>query len=125
MGETRARSHGEKLQRAEEEGRTLQGRQVQGAEGQPWGRGELAGEIAMAAGLASCARLLRVGQGAGGVEEAGAEEEGLLLARKRSRGTCAHGAGRGAEGGACCSPEGGADHGEERSRAPCCWLLLP
>jgi hypothetical protein len=49
MGETRARSHGEKLQRAEEEGRTLQGRQVQGAEGQPWGRGELAGEIAMAA----------------------------------------------------------------------------
>jgi hypothetical protein len=24
-------------------------------------------------------------------------------------------------GGACCSPEGGAGHGEERSRAPCCW----
>jgi hypothetical protein len=68
--------------------------------------------------------LLRVGQGAGGVEEAGAEKEGLLLARKRSRGTCAHGAGRGAEGGTCCSLEGGADHGEERSRAPCCWLLL-
>jgi hypothetical protein len=38
-----------------------------------------------------------------------------------SRGTCAHGAGRGTEGGACCSPEGGAGHGEERSRAPCCW----
>lgn len=66
MGETRARSHGGKLQRAEEEGRTLQGRRVQGAEGQPWERGELAGEIAMAAGLASCAWLLRVGQGAGG-----------------------------------------------------------
>uniref|UniRef100_A0A804NXD2 Uncharacterized protein n=1 Tax=Zea mays TaxID=4577 RepID=A0A804NXD2_MAIZE len=38
-----------------------------------------------------------------------------------SRGTCAHGAGRGVEGGACCSPEGGGGHGEERSRAPCCW----
>jgi hypothetical protein len=38
-----------------------------------------------------------------------------------SRGTCAHGAGRGAEGGACCLPEGGTGHGEERSCAPCCW----
>jgi hypothetical protein len=48
--------------------------------------------------------LLREGQGAGGVEEAGAEgEKGLLLARKRSRGPTV---GRGAKLHACCREAG-------------------
>jgi hypothetical protein len=48
--------------------------------------------------------LLREGQGAGGVEEAGAEgEKGLLLARKRSRGPAE---GRGAKLHACCREAG-------------------